>query len=375
MREEILVISHVATNPSNAGNSSCINSYCKILKDLGCDVHYLWIRSYNSSEEELSLMKEQWGDRLFTYKYSSLEKVREFLSLRVSFLISKEHPLDCKCSKGLHEYVSLLIKNKNFDSVLINYVFYSKLFDATPSANKILFTHDVFADRYKKTGHKWFSISKQDEKKALDRADVILAIQDEEGEYYQSVTQKKVLIAYSYFNIVYTELVGNKNLLYLGSDNVFNVESLNNFISGPFQEIIKKDPEVKLVIGGKVCERIDVSNMQNLELCGRIDNIETFYNRGNIAINPTENGTGLKIKSFEALAYGKVLVAHEHSVAGIDLEGNKSIFKIAKIDEFSDVILNLLNSEVRLQELKKDAYSYIEKLNRRVYDAYRETVS
>ena len=41
----------------------------------------------------------------------------------------------------------------------------------------------------------------------------------------------------------------------------------------------------------------------NVIICGYIYDLSAFYRQGDVAINPVYLGTGIKIKTFEALSY------------------------------------------------------------------------
>ena len=49
---------------------------------------------------------------------------------------------------------------------------------------------------------------------------------------------------------------------------------------------------------------------------GIIQNTSVFYNSIDVALSPVRFGSGLKIKVFEALSYGKPVLATQHSIDG-----------------------------------------------------------
>ena len=56
---------------------------------------------------------------------------------------------------------------------------------------------------------------------------------------------------------------------------------------------------------------------KDIELKGEYEDQKEFYKLGDIAINPVFQGTGLKIKTFESLSYGRITIVHKHSCEGV----------------------------------------------------------
>ena len=59
-----------------------------------------------------------------------------------------------------------------------------------------------------------------------------------------------------------------------------------------------------------------------------------LYKLGDVSVNPCINGTGLKIKTFEALSYGKVVMVHPHSTIGIYNRECAPVFASTRAEEW-----------------------------------------
>jgi type IV secretory pathway component VirB8 len=79
---------------------------------------------------------------------------------------------------------------------------------------KILYTHDVFTNKYQRTGLRFISLKANSEAKGLNRVDVILAIQQNEATFYSYLTTKQVIITYSYIKFAETPYIGNATILF-----------------------------------------------------------------------------------------------------------------------------------------------------------------
>lgn len=213
--------------------------------------------------------------------------------------------------RGLEPVARDMHRLRGYKVVHVNYVWYTPLLDIFGSdVTKVLDTHDIFGERrekYTRAGMKpqWFSCSIPDENAAIRRADAALAIQKEEGAE---------LAARGHRNILYLPYVepaekpflppdGRRPLTfgYLGSGNDWNILSLAEFLN---QLRAKGTPfPHPIVVAGGVCRHIrDTPGVIKL---GFVQDLRTFYEAIDIALNPMVGGTGLKIKTVEPLCHGK----------------------------------------------------------------------
>src|SRR5690606_27900015 len=99
------------------------------------------------------------------------------------------------------------------------------------------------------------------------------------------------------------------------------------------------------------------------------------YSKGDVVINPTFNGTGLKIKTFEALSFGKVLIGHPHSKIGIFEEANAPLFLCTTPDEYIRTLEDLFGSTEIIKKTKLQSISYIKRLNQQMIDAFDAAIT
>jgi glycosyltransferase involved in cell wall biosynthesis len=103
---------------------------------------------------------------------------------------------------------------------------------------------------------------------------------------------------------------------YLGSNNLINYESVRSFVTLFRKHQITGRP-LTLVIAGGVCDRIRDLAGDGIEIIGRVERLEDFYKSVDLVINPMMFGTGLKIKTVEALSFGAPLVSTRAGMSGI----------------------------------------------------------
>jgi hypothetical protein len=268
------------------------------------------------------------------------------------------------------ETVENICSRYTIDICLTNYVWFSKVLDAVPkTAQKIIDTHDVFGDRHlvaKEAGLEpvWFYTTKELEAFALSRANLIFAIQDEEKAYFESITDIPVEVMG--YVVPKHGLIENKlnqqqkfKVGYIGSGNPFNVQSLIEL-----QKQILRKPEVlnhfEFIVAGTICKHISDQN-EAFELVGMVDELEDFYSEIDIAINPMVGGTGLKIKSLEALSFGKPLLGTTDAMVGIHTESEYQL-----CDTVEALISLLVNFDIEaFEQLKKESENVFVQYNQR----------
>ncbi|MFZ4456095.1 MAG: glycosyltransferase family 4 protein [Bacteroidales bacterium] len=377
MKKKILIISPTPILPIDSGNRACIYSYIEMLTALDYDVYYLWVKStYNKQIDDESLMKNYWKDKLFIFNKYKPHQVVEFLYRKFRFNTKGNFHIDDIYPFGLNGYIEKIKKDHKFSSVIVNYVFLSKALNRFKESKKLLYTHDVFTNKYRHTGLKWFSVDAVNESKALERADEILAIQENEAIFYSYLVKKKIRTTYSFFPVTETDYVENKNLLILSGSNQHNIDGIDFLIEKVFPELNKIDSEIKIIIGGGICSYLEKKKIENtnISLYGRVDELSDFYKLGNICINPVFDGTGLKIKSFEALSFGKVLISHPHNTLGIYNKERAPILIAMSATEYINQILRVISDKKLILEFKQKSYAYIHELNDVVKQNFVEAI-
>ena len=229
---------------------------------------------------------KEWGQFYHQYNYSTFENIKSNLNILLGKLLNNGYR---KCDdiypSGLYRTFLKLHKIYRFEAVIVNYFYLSKILEFIPLKKKSLFTHDSFSLNVKSSEHQAaYYLTKEEEKKALSRAPYIFAMQSQ-------------------------PCANNHNILYLSGSSKFNKEGLDWFINDIFPSIKLKYQDAKLYIAGSICNILnEYQDNKDIELVGKIENPYQFFLKGDIAINPCQHGSGLKIKTFEAMSYDKAVM-------------------------------------------------------------------
>jgi hypothetical protein len=352
------------------GTDKCIMGCCQLLIRLGHEVFFLCNSDKNKSFDASGF----WGNHILFYKLNIFDKV--YGLFRMTFdKFRKYNSIDRYYKPSITSWIKKYNNTYKFDAIIVNYISNSKYLNKISIPLKIINTHDIFAYRKERLGLKtvWYNINPTQEVKALKRANIILAIQNNEAEIFKYFCpHKEIYTVYTPFETHPGKINNNKNIIFLASNNEVNQNGIEYFLDEIFPLILKEEKDIKLIIGGTICEYLKSRSGYDIELCGRIENIDDFYNKGDIFINPIYQGTGMKMKTFEALSYGKIVVVDPHSIEGVYLQDKVPVFVGETPQKYANHILNVLcNEELRIN-YSNQALNYIESLNHYIEEEYKK---
>jgi glycosyltransferase involved in cell wall biosynthesis len=207
------------------------------------------------------------------------------------------------------------------------------------------------------------SVSYQEEQFILNHFDAVLAIQKNEYEILRKMLPHKVLLLCPHsvtYDSQYRKLNEIKNIGFIGADNEANYSGLDWFIKQVWP--IVKQLNLNLYIFGKVGDRFgsvcdadeSIKNMSD-----KLSQAE-IYSLVDCMINPVFVGGGLKIKTLEALAYGKPLISSKEGSIGIDNQDENGIIVAHNRLEFIESLIKLVKQPNLATELIQQGQNTIE---------------
>lgn len=242
------------------------------------------------------------------------------------------------------------------DVVILEYLWATPATEFLPPQTlKIVDTHDVLSNktRIHNAGiDPFFYCSELAERHCLLRSDVIMAIQEEEASLFRKlVPERKVITARHAAEIAPSPSPGNEAVvLFVGSTYPANVHGITQFARECWPRVLNRRPEARLRIVGNVASKIEKS-IPSCDRVGSVSDLSHEYQRAMIVINPVSFGTGLKIKSVEALCQGKVLVSTSNGVTGIPREDTEAFVVADDWDYMANRICQLMEEEPVRQKI------------------------
>lgn len=312
---QILVIAPVPTSPATQGSRQRARDIARAFQAKGDSVTLLYWTGELPEPGSIEAMEADWDDVQIV---SSKGHVRPAPGAAGFGIDDWYHP-------AIGRRIAALLREQRFDACVVNYVWLSRALLALPDdCVKIIDLHDLFGDRaetFRAIGLRpdWFHTSIAEERRGFERADLLVAIQAEEAEEARRRTSREIMeVGFLSRPWPAPQRARRGDLVfgYLASANGFNVASISAFCdalgdAGPM-------PGVRFVAAGPVCDALAAMLGNRFELLGRVTAVEDFYRGIDCAINPMLGGTGLKIKTVEALGHGVAMVGTRAAFAGIE---------------------------------------------------------
>ena len=380
---KILIVSTGPVLPVKSGSQRFILDYCNMLTSLGYEVYYLWAISRHRKEENirnkeisLSEMSKVFGKRLLIYHIPLIAQVRQ-KAFSLYHKLSSTNFIGCdeNYPKGIDKYINDINQQYNFDACIVNYFWLSKLIPLISIPRKAIITHDCFTFyNLRNNTNRLLNMMPNEEAKYLQRCPVIFAMQDEEAQFFRRLSPKsKVLTNYCFSQFKKQKQTGNHNILYLSGSLYASINGIKWFIDDVFPLIKKDYKDSKLLIAGTICDSLnEYRHMGGIELLGKVDSADDFYAMGDVAINPTFQGSGLKIKTIESLSHEKVTIVHPHSTEGLFDRAESPLLSSKEPSEWLFFFHEIWDNPSRIKRIKEENKKYIERMNAFIISQFQE---
>ncbi len=374
--KKILMISDTIILPLERGNRKRVYNLVNMMRAHGCEVDFLFLATY--PEEDPALTEEFIGKDHFitfdnkkrTFPVFLKRKVRKVLELLHIPGLFKYFSVDEKISPEIGDFMKNLLKERHYDVVWAEYVYTSKALCYVPEdVTKVIDTVNAFTFKrqmYEAVGYRnyEFAVTKKEEARGLARADWVVAIQEEEEKFFRSILPEHVKVCTIGENMPVTEpyVANTDTILFLGSYYVVNREGIRHFIDKILPILKQSGVPYHVKLAGTICRHIPDST--EYEKLGIIDDIDLAYKDARLVINPVHVGTGLNIKTIEAVSKAKPLVSHSVGVRGLSTD--QPFAYVADDDEaYAKAILTLLQEDDKAMELSVNANAFMKEYIRK----------
>ncbi|HEV2543849.1 MAG TPA: glycosyltransferase [Methylobacterium sp.] len=320
-RPAILVLAPMPAAPVSAGNRRRLAATCEALTRGGFAIDL----AYYAHEDQIY---RRFGQHPPTdllgmeaaFRNVFLIEARTVIPLKTR---SKAFGIDEWCPDEVGDFVAWYFSAyPGTGAALVNYVFLSRALERVPpGVLKLIDTHDRFAGRQNqyrpfRAEPNFFYTDAAGEAAGLTRADIVLAIQAAEADYFANLTDRRVLLLPPHFP-AQKPFAGPERVVrigFLGHGNDPNLFSIGRFIRAWRDGWTPDNPE--LVIAGEICRSLSGVEGPGVRLLGYLDRLEDFYAQADLVVAPMLMGSGLKMKVGEALSFGRPVIGTEIGLEG-----------------------------------------------------------
>lgn len=282
-------------------------------------------------------------------------------------LSSKSNDYWLRCPPGLAGFVEKEWLAKRYDIVIVEYLWMRDSVSLIKDKTLVVIdTHDILSQRaleFKNNGIAFpFSISLEQEINEIDQFDAAIAIQDREATLIRKMVKKTHVIQTRidlFTPLPPPEIRPIKNILFVGGLNECNTQGIAWFIRNVWPKIIDSKRDIELHIVGRVTKGIPPELLQDgIFIHGFVENITSFYQDANVCINPVFFGTGLKIKSVEAIGHSRPLITTDVGIDGITPHPEHACLVANTVNEWVTALKNILYNEEIIESMSQASREY-----------------
>jgi hypothetical protein len=203
---------------------------------------------------------------------------------------------------------------------------------------KVIDTHDKMSERFLQLEQagvtkEFFSCSEEDEAFYLSRAHTVIARTDHEREWFSSLVPSKEVLTVAHFDeprFLEFESFPNERPIRFGilaSENEVNKTIVENFLrvllevssgSGRATPIfVEIAGSVNKLVSKELLKQVAAEAALEITFSGFIFDLDEFYSRIDCLLSPVNVGTGINVKSVEAIQRGVPLISTRLGSKGI----------------------------------------------------------
>ena len=193
---------------------------------------------------------------------------------------------------------------------------------------------------------------RQNERDAVLYSDRFICISERDRSLYQQHYQHDVDLVFpvtllDQYNGA-SKQTTEQYLLFVGSYFAPNIEGVEWFAKNVAPSI-----NIKTKIVGNGMEKLKDNMFPDIiEIIGRADNLSLYYTEASAVILPIFSGSGMKVKTAEAMMYGKPLIGTDEALQGYNVDGLKGVYRANTSAEFIDAVKSVSKEGGYFQEVR-----------------------
>lgn len=249
---------------------------------------------------------------------------------------------------------------------IIEYLSLGWLLQAVPAGvSTLVDTHDVASQRdadFMRAGRQppWALTTSAQERARLALFDRVIAISaPDAAQFSQWLGAERVLLApHAHEARPQPFREQAHNLLFVGSGYAPNRDGLAWLLSEVWPRL--QTTTARLDVVGDAGQALAGHVLPPMvHLHGQVTELEAAYREADLCLNPVQYGSGLKIKTVEALAHGRALVCSPHGARGLEAWAGQAFVVADGTAQFAAAIDQLLADAARRRQLAVSALQVV----------------
>lgn len=258
-------------------------------------------------------------------------------------------------TKSCEEYIVEKCKKNQYDIVFLDFSGYGI---SIPKIKKVckskiyVFFVDIeylYEKNRAKNENALYSISahavKKSEQLAVKYADYLITLNSRDSKLLKKIYNREsdLELVMSFENVISDEQLKQSAtgdyMLFVGSYFGPNVDGLKWYV-----ENVAPHVKEKLIVVGHHMERLkEKYERDNVQIIGTVDDLTPYYINAKAVVMPIQYGDGMKVKTAEALMYGKTVLGTTEAFEGYEIEEGRQGYCCNSPKEFIDKINSLSN--------------------------------
>lgn len=390
-RPRVLFASVVPPDPADQGNRIVTRNFIRHILSLGFDVDLLLLGRVMPER-----LYKEFGDRVRVFSWPFPDWTGE-PTVPVRQKIAKElreaspevaampafqkmlrdvmtfHPFFI-VPDALVRVARALYRKHHYHSIVCNYTHMVRvaceLAPIRPLPPVAIVTHDALSRLPLESGGKpmdtmYRLCDPEVERDVLDAVPgaAVLAISESERDYFREIGVTNPVELCEYDGLqecdrsrVMLTAFAERRLLFHASGNPMNRAAIDWFLDNCWNQILRAAPDATLVLCGAICSHVrpDTPRVEMHGIVSR-DRLMEILGTASVAINPTLSGTGLKIKTVEAVCAGLPSVCLPAAIEGLEDVADRFCALEREPDGFAEACVQLLTDRDHWMAMRASA--------------------
>lgn len=349
-RPTILIVSEIPLFPTNSGTRARILELIRSLRAFGFRVVLITRKSVGV---RAWLRTRRCVDRVITVRGGS-----SFHGVATDFDTS-----------AYREVLREACVRYDARAVIAVYIWQAPCLDVVPDhVVKVIDTHDLMYVRralYEAENlDPWCICTREEEVSLLEKADIILAIQENERRAFAALVPDRTVVCLSHAPAIVqanrSRRVAGDRVIFVGGASPANIAGLTAFAEMGWPRIREAVVGAEFAVYGRASKHV-ARDLPGVTAIGYVRDLRAAYSSAAVVVNPVQLGTGINIKTVEALCAGKALVTSPFGAEGLTPAPDEAYLVRRGMLEFSDAVIRLLRDREYRSRLETRAIEFANK--------------